>query len=196
MMELLAVVAFIGIMAAAAAPSFIRMMRDRRVQSLALRQVDMLRLARTRAMGRGAAQLFRWQRDLAAPSSATTPGRMQLREAVKGGTGDDQFLPSSSCFAPNWSNTSSDSRAVSSFDDRRVRYEWAQPVMRDPVGTEVPIVEFCFTPRGRTFVRESLSGSFTALTSVYRFEVTNTETGLVRQVIIPPNGAARLESRL
>jgi type IV fimbrial biogenesis protein FimT len=120
---------------------------------------------------------------------------MQLREAVLGGANPDQFLPASSCFAADWS-TDTSSRQVTSFDDRRARYEWAQPVLRDNAGAEVPYLELCFTPRGRTFARQAANGTFVPLNTVYRFEVTNTETGLVRQVIIPPNGAARLESRL
>lgn len=196
MLELLAVVAFIGILAAAAAPSFIRMMRDRRVQSLALRQVEFLRLARARAMGRGAAQLVRWDAIQAAPASVNDPGRLQMREAVLGGSGADQMLPSSSCFATNWANNGTDSRPVTSLEDRRARYEWAGVLLKDPVGVGAAYIEFCFTPRGRTFVRALPTVPFVPLVGVYRFEVTNSETGYVRQVIIPPNGAARLEGRV
>ena len=55
MMELLAVMVIIGILAAVASPSFVDVMRDRRVNRSAQAIAEMYRMARARSMGRGGA---------------------------------------------------------------------------------------------------------------------------------------------
>jgi type IV fimbrial biogenesis protein FimT len=196
MVELLAVITIIGVLAAASAPSILRVLRDRRVNQVALQQADMYRVARSRAMGRGSAVLVRWDHDIPTPTPSTPAGRLTMREAVLGGTDPNAMLPTASCHTPDWTDGSTDSKYVAAFDDRRNVYEWAAAQMLDPDGDPANHVEICYTPRGRTFVREDPSAGFTPLTGVYRLEVTNTETLLVRQVIIPPNGVARIETRV
>ncbi len=45
---------------------------------------------------------------------------------------------------------------------------------------------------GRTFVRYDASTGFAPLLGAPRVNVTNTRTGLLRSVFVPPNGVARL----
>ena len=53
LMELLAVVTIIGILAGLASPMFLGVLRDRRVRRSAQAMADIYRTARTQAMGRG-----------------------------------------------------------------------------------------------------------------------------------------------
>ncbi len=195
--ELLTVVAIIGILAAAASPSFVRLMRDRRVSDAAQQMADMYRGARARAMGRGSAIVVRWNAAASMPTQANPAGHLTMREAVLGSGGPDlALLPSTSCAATSWIDTSATSRYVMSFDERRKRFEPAAAEFQDAQGGTLPYVEICYTPRGRTFIRYSAAGNFLPLASVPRIQVANTTTALRRFIILPPNGVARLVTKI
>jgi type IV fimbrial biogenesis protein FimT len=187
--ELLAVIAIIGILAAAAAPSFVSLLRDRRVTEAARHVADLYRLARSRAMGRGSAVMVRWSSN-AVPGQ--TDGHFAIWEAVAGPTtsGEDR-LPSARCLT-DWNTNAT---FVTSFDERR-RHRHAAVGFRDENGTDLGFAEICFTPRGRAFIRTAEGGAFAPLTGVPRVEVTNMDSGMIRQVIIPPTGVARVETKL
>jgi len=195
MAELLTVVAIIGILSVAAAPSFVRIMRDRRVNNAAQQFADMYRTARSRAMGRGSATLVRWNENANLPTPTNRDGRMVMREAIMG-AGQGALLPSTSCFATNWATNSTTSRFVTSFDDRWERYDPAAAAFQSAGGAPVTYAEICFTPRGRTFIRYAPNGAFTPLSSVPRVEVRNTKSTMRRYVIMPPNGVARVIKRI
>ncbi len=196
MMEMLAVVALIAVLAAGASPSLIQLTRERRVDFAAASVADLYRTARTRAMGRGSATLVRWDKNVAEPTSAITPGHFTLREAVLGNGGTDTMLPAMSCFAADWSNTGVTSKFVAMFDERPKRFSPAQATFLDADGAEQTIAEVCFTPRGRTFYRASTGGTFNALNGVVRARMKNTSSGSWRQIVIPPSGAARVVTEL
>ena len=195
MAELLTVVAIIGILAAAASPSFVRLMRDRRVNDAAQQMADLYRSARSRAMGRGSATLVRWNAAANPPTDANPAGHLTIREAVVG-AGGGAMLPSTSCSATSWLDASPTSRYVASFDERRPRFEPAVAAFQNAQGGPLGYAEICYTPRGRTFVRYTPAGVFQPLNSVPRIEVTNTRTKMRRYIILPPNGVARVIKRI
>ena len=52
--------------------------------------------------------------------------------------------------------------------------------------------DVCFTPRGRTFSRNLPTDPFLPMLAVSEVTVTNSKTGVLRRVFMPPNGVARL----
>jgi type IV fimbrial biogenesis protein FimT len=196
LIELLAVVAFIGIIAAAASPSLVKALRDRRVENAANSIAELFRIARTRSMGRGSAVLVRWNANAAIPSDAVSAAHFTVREAISGPTGIAAELPSTSCFGTDWGDAGVTSKFVMAFDDRRTRYEPAETRFLNPTGAPQTYAEICFTPRGRSFIRYSAAGAFDTLGGVPRIEVKNGTTGLLRFVVVPPHGAARVVSEL
>jgi type IV fimbrial biogenesis protein FimT len=181
------VVVIIGIIAVVAAPGFKNVMRDSRVNRAALSMSEAYRLARTRALGRGAAMLVRW--DLTKNSGK---GLLQVREAIQGGARN--ALPGSSCTSTDWTTGSPTSRLVLEFPppSDSYLYELATFKYFDPGGADKAFSELCFSPRGRAFIRYTAGDAFAPLAGVPRIEVTNLLTGVARTVFIPPNGVARL----
>jgi|SoiMethySBSTD1v2_1073268.scaffolds.fasta_scaffold819465_2 prepilin-type N-terminal cleavage/methylation domain-containing protein len=196
LMELIAVIAIIGILAAAALPTAIRLLRDRRVSSVATAVWDHFRLASMRSRARGSAVLLRWNAGVAVVDD--DDAHVAVREAILGSGGADTNLPVASCATPNWANGSPTSRPVAAFDERRSasQKEIAALSMEDSSGATVPFVEFCFTPRGRVFVRTDPVLAFTPLNEVWRLVVRNIKTDKRYFVVIPPTGAAKVVSEL
>lgn len=195
--ELLTVIAVIGILVAAAAPSFVSLLRDRRVDDAARNIADLYRRARARAMGRGSAVMVRWDASAALPTNANPAGRFTMKEAVAGAAGPfSPFLPVSNCVGTNWADGADQNLFVKSFDDRRSRYSPAQASFVDPTGNALGYVEMCFTPRGRTFIRLAPAGAMAPVNGVPRIEVTNTVDQATRAVVLPPTGGARIVRRI
>lgn len=178
--ELLAVVVIIGIVAAAAAPSFINVLRDRRVARVAMDVSGVYRLARYRALGRGTPVVVRW--------TASTHS-FAVVEAPVGSTGDS-IIPASCQSVPNWAAPPPAVEPVTVLNTANV--ELATLEMRDDTNTVQSQVEVCFSGRGRTFVRYGAESAWGPLAGVLRVDVRNTRTTLVRTVFIPPNGIARM----
>lgn len=182
--ETMTVVVLIAIFAGLASPSFIRLMRERRVNRIAQEVSELYRLARMRALGRGSAVLVRFT-----DKGGKLGGPLyEVREAVV----KDTLLPSSSCFATDWKNASTTSTAIAQLDT-------GSPKEGERVAghiffagtTAASTYEICFSPRGRTYARAG-EGIFTALTTPPSITVTNDTSGNVRTVFIPPSGVARL----
>jgi type IV fimbrial biogenesis protein FimT len=186
--ELMAALAIVAILAAVASPVFVRIVRDQRVSRAAMEVADVYRIARTRAMGRGAAVLVRWNQ--AAGTNAL--GLFELREAIQATA--TVPLPATSCRTTDWLNTSAESRAISSFDPGNGQaYELAEIRFTDELGSAQTFAEICFTPTGRVWYRNAAGGAFQAMTGVPKFKVTNIDTTRERQVFVPPNGVARVQ---
>lgn len=201
MAELLAALAIIGILAAAASPVFVQTMRDGRVSSAANQIAELYRTARSRALGRGACVWVRWDENHALPTLTDPEGRFTMREAIAslGGTCASP-LPSTSCINTDWTS-GAESKFVAAFDDQAPQFDPAEASVFtvDAAGneTEQTDVEVVFSPRGRTFIRiGGPGGSIAPLRGVLRIEVENTQTTFTRQVVIPPNGAARVVGRM
>lgn len=196
MVELLAVIFIIGMLAAAALPAAIRILRDRRVSSAATAIWDQFRMASMRAQARGSAVMVRW--DAAMATVDTTHGHVVVREAVLGGGGGDSMLPVASCLTPDWSDGADTSKPVSSFDERRNEHqkEVVGLVMEDSAAIPQAYAEFCFTPRGRVFYRNASNGAWAPLAEVFRLVVRNLNTGKRWYVVISSTGAAKVVSEL
>jgi type IV fimbrial biogenesis protein FimT len=179
--ELLAVVIIIGIFAALASPSFIELMRDRRVSQAGMNIMGIYRLARSRALGRGAAVLVRWD--------ATVPAQLLvMREAVAQASFGPALVPS--CAGTNW-DSANESREVTRMTLKPLAQYLATEFLDDANGVHQQ-ADICFTPRGRTFIRYNYTDALLPMTGVPQFRVRNTRTNLPRKVLIPPNGVARM----
>lgn len=188
LLELMVVVAIIGMCAAIASPVFVNIIRDNRVSKAGLEASDMYRLARSRAMGRGAATLVRYTQG----GGLGGMPLFEVREAIAPGvTGTP--LPSSSCATTNWTNGSPTSRHILNFDLGTGQYSRATFVHFDENSGPENFSEICFTPRGRTFVRYTAGAIFSQLIGVPRYTITNSDSGRARTVFVPPNGEARVQ---
>jgi len=189
LVELLAVVAVISVLAAISAPALVSVMRDRRVNRSALAIGEMYRLARSRALGRGAAVLVRWN----VTGGSASNGLVEMREAVVSVATNP--VPSSSCLTTDWANVDQWHR-ISQFETSSGLYELAGVKMFDDAAAEQSVGDICFSPRGRAFVRYATAGSFTPLLGVPHFEIRNTSNVSSvppRRVFIPPSGVARIQ---
>jgi type IV fimbrial biogenesis protein FimT len=184
MMEMLAVVAIISMLAALASPSFIRQLRDNRVNRAAMHVSEAYRHARMRALGRGTAVLVRW-------NSEGGPGSKGLLETFEPGNLANAF-PNPSCASPRW-DIPTDNRRVDFFAVGNGLYDGAEiAFFREAASVSTKTVDICFTPRGRTYIRNDTTGTFVALAGAARYDVKNTASTRTRQVFVPPNGVARL----
>ncbi|MGK3991501.1 prepilin-type N-terminal cleavage/methylation domain-containing protein [Sorangium sp. So ce136] len=181
--ELLAVVVLIGILAATASPSFINGMRDRRVNRTAMEISGLYRLARHQAIGRGTAVLVRW--------TASTGG-FEVRQARIEGLVPGSQLSRSCLNVADWMDPAQ-TELVTKLNVADI--ELADVELRDPTppdGVAHGDADVCFTARGRTFVRYDPGARLVPLLGAIRVNVTNSGTGLLRSVFVPPNGVARL----
>jgi type II secretory pathway pseudopilin PulG len=181
--ELIASIVIIALLAALATPSFIAMMRDRRVAQVGVALADTYREARSRSLARGIAVAVRWQSDGAGK------GTISIRETIVLPPGQGT---TKACHTADWSSGSADTREVAIQNFAVSPFELASIQLFSEAGAGSPFGETCFAPDGRTHVRYSDAGVFLPLTGVPRFEVTNTRTQLKRTVYLPPNGVARV----
>jgi prepilin-type N-terminal cleavage/methylation domain-containing protein len=180
LLELIAVVSIIAIFSALALPSAVGQLRNRRVQEAA-RQIGLVyREARLRSLGRGSAVLVR-----------ITGGAITVLEARVGGTGDCADLPISSCVTPTWGAAG---QQVGGFSAPASGEMSTLSVgLQDSADNPITDLDICFTPMGRTFVRESTNAAqpFVPLSETYVATVRRPGTRQ-RQVVLMPNGTARM----
>ncbi len=186
--EMLAVLAMISILAVAASPVFVSMMRDRRVNRAAFQLVDMVRTARMRAIGRNLPVQLTW--NVAGGNQKLASGVLTMSEPVVG-----LFANASSCLGTYVAGSPSVVQEVYRFDVGNGLYENAVLKFFDNGGVERPQVSICFSGRGATYI--TVGGVAARLAGPVMFTVDNYTaaaniTGLKRKVFIPPNGAARL----
>lgn len=182
LVELLAAIVIIGLLTALATPSFIAMMRDRRVARAAVILADTYREARTRAMARSNAVLVRWT------ATGDGKGTLETRETL---VQPLTLGPSRGCNTANWAAVSTDTREVYNFNFAGSTYELAEIQLVTEGAADVGFGEMCFSPEGRTWIRYA-NGPFTQLTGVPRYSVVNKKSGFKREVFLPPNGVARV----
>jgi len=206
-MESLAVLAMISILVVTASPTFVQLLRDRRVNRAAMHLVDYYRTGRTRAMGRGQPMLVVWDTSAGANNSEPgTQGLLTLLEPIVTGAG-----VATSCSQTPWTNiqvagTAGGVMEVSRMDFKNRFYTYTNATFRDdvtPQGAQNH-AEICFTPSGRTYIRFAPGDVFRPMQGVASFAVRNvaiaTAGGSVcalgepgcRTVFVPPNGVARL----
>ncbi len=199
--EMIIVVAIVGLMVAAAAPSFMLWVKDGRVMDCAQAIADIYRTARSRAMGRGSAMGVRWDATAAMPTDAAPWGQLSLIEATVGAGGGvlDPNVAMASCLtrnftlAPNPSVTGT--RFVGAVEPRYSRYAPAVAEFQDSLGSAVGQAVVCYTPSGRVWYREG-ADPWERLAEVPGIQVTNSDSQMARHVLLPPTGAARLVLRV
>lgn len=179
----------ISVLVVASSPTFIRLMRDRRVNRASMHLVDYYRTGYTRAMGRGQPMLVVW--DTASGLDSAEPGTKGLvrliEPTVLGGVGV------SSCQKTDWAAGAV--QEVSRVDFKSGRYTNTSAIFYDdatPAAART-YAEICFTPTGRAFIRYAPGSPFQPMAGVASFIVTNTDTSIPRTVFVPPNGVARMQ---
>lgn len=185
LLELIAVVLIITVVAALAIPTAVVQMRDRRVQEAARRIGLVYREARLRALGRGSAVLVRFQ------SGVMTVREARVGTAVNGEAGCAD-LPVSSCLTTAW-NTTTAQRVVDGYrppasgdlSDLTV-------AIADSSGNAVAALDICFTPMGRAFTRENVTDPLQPLSEAFVATLSRPGLGRSRKVVLMPNGTARL----
>lgn len=193
--ESLAVLAMISVIIVAASPTFIRLMRDRRVNRAAMHLVDYYRTGRTRAVGRGLPMLVVWDtlngQDNAEPGSRGLVRLIEPNVVVNSTQRTCVNTDFTDVQAPGTAGVSE----VSRVDFKSGPYTNTTAVFLDDGATPTArtYAEICFAPTGRAFIRFSNNGTFRPMTGVASFTVTNADTGLARTVFIPPSGVARLQ---
>jgi prepilin-type N-terminal cleavage/methylation domain-containing protein len=205
LVELVAVVIIIAIFAALAIPQVTLQLRDRRTRETAERVVLVFQQARFRALGQGSAVLVRFA------AGTNSQGSFETREARVGTAANFACaeLPTPNCNG-NWDNAASlQSRTLEvwdlGLDDGISQNSTDVPVVAHlfPTvgGAEAPTMDVCFRPSGQTMVRFGANLPFQPLTSVPEFRVyrnvgsesASAQLGLIRRVLVPPLGAARLQ---
>jgi len=183
LIELMVVVVIIGILAAIAAPQITERLRERRSAQAAQEIAILFRNARMLAMGQGFAVLVHY----------TSTTGFEVRQAVPaGGTGTCTLLLPASCANTVWTSSAA-YRTVTQFDPtQRSEYEGVTDSVTAPGGSSATFYEMCFTPRGRTFSRTAAGAPLTPLTGVAGVAVSRGGTSLTRNVLLLPNGMARL----
>jgi prepilin-type N-terminal cleavage/methylation domain-containing protein len=205
LMELAVVVVIIGVFAALAIPQVTRQLRDRRVHEAAQRAAHLFRQARLRAIGQGGAVNVHFE------SGTNGQGRITVLDGLVGSADLNvrcTLMPSTSCIDTNWTDTTIggqarivtrlDAGAESGMD--RIYLRMNQDVVRG--GGTTSDMEICFTPMGRTFVRNGGAGPWDPLNAVPTIDVFRSQSGdpsaaigLVREVIILPGGMTRVSTK-
>jgi len=184
LVELMVSVVIIALLAAMATPSFVAMMRDRRVVRAGLLLADTYREARSRTLSRGIAVMVRWR------AGAGGKGTIEMREAV---VAPGQGVAATCQSVGAWTTGSVVTREISSFDFAGPTYELANLLFLTESNASTPFADICFSPNGVTCATYLENGVCNRLAGVPRFDVTNTLTTMKRTVFIPPNGVARLQ---
>ena len=220
MIELMVVVILVGILAVLAIPSMSEASADRHVYQNAAKVADLIRGARGRAVGRGAAVT------VSMDTTTGTAGVFRMLEAVQrdpmpitDGGAPGQVAPFSNCKTPmDWTQTPDlgigtyGVHLVQSITYAESAANIVSTLYIDD-GTTTPTAltkaYICFTPLGRAYaLPTSASGAATLSRAMFdtaspmmgtlgiqfaRMAGSST-VGLVRRVLIPPSGAARILS--
>lgn len=198
LIELTVVVVLVGIFAAMAIPQVTLQLRDRRVHEMAQRIALTYQQARIRAMGQGGAILVRYD-----STTGSSKGTFTTKEGLVGGTQTNPCAlgPVSNCSSVNWADGDNHNRTIESVDvGTEPGLGDVYALLTSDAGADgTAVMDLCFTPLGRSFVRYATSGPFLPLTGVPQFKVFRggataapTADSRVRTVLVLPTGAARL----
>lgn len=215
LIELAVTVTIIGIMAMLAMPAMGDAKVERHAYDDAGSVMELVRQARTRAMGRGAATMVTL-------STSATRGNFRMYEAVDpnptGGSATDARMPRSTCMNPTasaWADGDVRNAFIDgvnfdgSFETTNNIAVRVVTFANDGTASEVPFVALCFNPSGRAYIFTGAGApSFspaapflgTIAVDVARlFPATSGITsanvkGLVRRILIPSSGNTRMVS--
>jgi type IV fimbrial biogenesis protein FimT len=195
LIELLAVLAMLAVIVVSASPTFVRLMRDRRVNRAAMQLVDHLRWARTLAIGKGQPILVRW----------TGTGFNAVVDTSAGTGGIDLWEPivttnaaATNCATTQW--TTPTTQRVDYFDIQNRKYNYTGIQFFDDIGGTPTLANICYSATGKMYIQRNASGGFFPVLGVPVFAVYNLQNNpsmnpgalTTRWVYAPPNGAARM----
>jgi type IV fimbrial biogenesis protein FimT len=198
LIELMVVVALVGITASLAVPSYSEIFLDRRVQDDANQVAGILREARARAMARGSAVL------VAFTGGGAAGGAFRVYESVTtmpGAPAGPNRVPLGTCRAPTvWEPLGAANAGVwmlseNLFTGSRDVNAGLQTVYRNAAGADLNEVYLCFTPGGR--VLQSATTNFNAaapLVANDQFVLRRTRVPLARRVLVNSAGTFRVRS--
>ncbi len=197
LIELLAVIAIISVLVVAASPTFIRLVRDRRVNRAAMNLVDFMRSARTMAVGRGQPILVSWNANgVLPPTNPGGTGYVEIDEPVI-----TLASAAQNCSTTLWHTPAA--QMVQNFDLQNGKYTYTTVVFYDDAGATPNYSEICFSATGRMYLRDGAGGvattAFHPVIGVPAFAVFNIDNnpGLflatARWVFVPPSGVARMQ---
>lgn len=181
LIELMVTVVIISVISALATPGILRRVDSYKTRSAAEQIASTFRLARLRAMGRGAAVVVRYQ---------GSTGTVTVLEGIQGpAAGGCANLPASSCTTPaaRFNSGSTLFQTLESYDATGA----ASYALTASLGATSDV---CFTPLGRAYSRATFTGVFAPLTAPATMTVSRGTGGLVRTVAILPNGTARVSA--
>jgi prepilin-type N-terminal cleavage/methylation domain-containing protein len=185
LLELMIVVAIIGITSALAAPAIMRAMAISRADRATHDLVRIMRFGRSQSMAYGRAYLLRYVN--------VGNGRVELWQGV-----------TSACRLENWTTITATGNCAPPGSPSGNCADYVDSTMYDSgphtvVITSVGTVDVCFQPNGDALVRASgATGLFTLpATGVARFNVDRREAGAtsgdpIRAAIVPTAGAPRV----
>lgn len=189
----------VAILATLAIPSISAQMKSNRIFRAAQEVAVLYRQARVRAMGRGSAVMFRFDR------SGGSAGSVVMLEALTpladGATEGACQTPRASCQQTNWTDASQ-FREIARFAPGANVYEGIAMTMERGTGdepTELSAAELCFTPLGRLFYRTNTGSAFTPLPTAndepLSIRVARPDgISFARRVLLPTNGASSVEA--
>ena len=182
LIELMTVVALVGVVSMLAVPGGVKQMQDHNARRFAGAFAQRIQGAKMRAMGRGAAVRVLIN---------TGTGQLTISETVaQGEPSGTCLIPTNSCLRGNWDTGM---RTVGSYgmDDNLTMSVsgFASPL--DALTQKS--VEICFTPTGRTFQRyAALAGDpMEPLKQSPIFHIKHVAGQQVRRVIVLPTGTTR-----
>lgn len=197
LIELMAVVVIVGILATIAVPGAANRFRENRSQQAANEIATLYRNARMRAMGRGSAVLVRWQQ-------ATQS--FQVLEAIQGqgafnaaNAANCATQPASQCRNPltRWQAGAAATQLYQSLGAFSADNLGDHTTTVAVDGTNVTALDICFSPMGGAFMAtQDVSANAALLQPMGAIPVVrvrrDSNIGLTRQILFLPNGTARV----
>jgi prepilin-type N-terminal cleavage/methylation domain-containing protein len=190
LIELMAVVLIIAVMAVLASPLITEQMRERRSRDTAQHVSQMFSGGRMRALGRGSSVLVRYRSATGFTVLESIEGATAA-SARTGGSAACAAQPGLGCLSNNWTDAGL-SRQVEAYAIPTA----LTVTVRDKIGTAKTQMDLCFTPLGRSFI--SFDGSSPTLPMVAATSIDVQRTvggvgvGLSRTIAVLPTGMARL----
>jgi prepilin-type N-terminal cleavage/methylation domain-containing protein len=190
LIEVLMVLAMVSLLVVAASPTFVNLLRDRRVHRAAMAIVDYFRIGRTSAIGRGQPIMVSWNSLGSAGMGGV--GQIDVHEAIPTNVGTAPII-ASTCNAVTW-DAFQPWRGLDL--SHQGLYEYAGVTAYDDNCNQIDYAEICFSSTGRMYLRTGSAGAATGpyhqVIAGITFSVLNIKTGLLRPGFVPPNGVARL----
>ncbi len=187
LLELLAVVAIIGIFLALAAPSISKTLDDRRAGALADDISGMFRVARTRAASTGATHVV--------SATVSTGGLVKL--VLMNAFDPASLAPINSCFSPSWT-PGVGIRVMQTIDpvtDKTLGPRGIEAIAANPASLGL----FCFTPSGSSWWKSSggvwkrPQACDSLQYEIHRKDTAGNVFGLQRFVVVGSSGIPRID---